>query len=122
MSFLSSRAEEFLEQARFAYERGYYDLVMFNVGQFMQLKLKSLLYSLIGDYPKTHKSTQLFMEVIKILNNKCDLEDFYSRNREIILLLEFAYIASRYMPPRFNRDDADKALNVQGISMRWLNA
>ncbi len=66
MSFLSSRAEEFLEQARFAYGRGYYDLVMFNVERFMQLKLKSLLYSLVGDYPRTHRLIQLFMELIKI--------------------------------------------------------
>ncbi len=113
MSFLSQRAEEFLEQARFAYERGgYYDLVMFNVEQFMQLKLKSLLYNLIGDYPRTHRLTQLFMELMKILNDKCHLNDFYTRNREVILLLEFAYIASHYMPPRFNRDDAEKALNI----------
>ena len=36
MSFLDLRAEEFLEQGRFAYERGYYDLVMFDVEQFMR--------------------------------------------------------------------------------------
>ncbi|MGC8606699.1 MAG: HEPN domain-containing protein [Vulcanisaeta sp.] len=42
---------------RFAYGGGYYDLVMFNVEQFMQLKLKSLLYSLIGDYTRTHRLT-----------------------------------------------------------------
>ncbi|ADN50961.1 HEPN domain-containing protein [Vulcanisaeta distributa] len=112
MSFLSQRAEEFLEQARFAYGRGYYDLVMFNVEQFMQLKLKSLLYNLVGDYPRTHRLTQLFMELMKVLNDKCHLNDFYTRNREVILLLEFAYIASRYMPPRFNRNDAEKALNI----------
>jgi HEPN domain-containing protein len=43
MSLLSSRAEELLEQAKFAYNRGYYDLVMFNVEQFIQLKLKSFI-------------------------------------------------------------------------------
>ncbi len=101
-----------MEQARFAYERGYYDLVMFNVEQFIQLKLKSLLYNLVGDYPHTHRLTQLFMELTKMLNNKCSLNDFYVRNREVILLLEFAYIASRYMPPRFSKDDAERALNI----------
>ena len=59
MSFLDSRAEEFLEQARFAYGRDYYDLVMFDVEQFMQLKFKSLLFSFVGDYPRTHRLTQI---------------------------------------------------------------
>ena len=30
----------------------------------------------------------------------------------ILLLLEFAYIASQYMPPRFTKKDADKALAI----------
>ena len=106
------RVEEFLEQGKFAYERGYYDLVMFNVEQFMQLELKSLLFSFIGDYPRTHRLTQLFTEVMRLVNNKCSISDFYNGNREMILLLEFAYIASRYMPPRFTKEDAEKALAI----------
>ncbi len=70
------------------------------------------MYNLVGDYSHTHGLTQLFIELTKILNNKCSLNDFYVRNRKVVLLLEFAYIASRYMPPRFSKDDAERALNM----------
>ena len=56
--------------------------------------------------------TQLFIEVVRLVNNKCGVADFYNGNREMILLLKFTYIASRYMPPRFTKEDAEKALAI----------
>ena len=44
-----------------------------------------------------------------LLNN--GLRSLLNGNREMILL-EFAYIASQYMPPRFTKEDADKALAI----------
>ena len=49
---------------------------------------------------------------MKLVNNKYGISDFYNSNREMILLLKFAYIVSRYMPPRFSRENADKALVI----------
>ncbi|WP_338599100.1 HEPN domain-containing protein [Sulfolobus tengchongensis] len=43
MSFLKERAEKFLITAEFNFQKGFYDLVLFNVEQYIQLYIKYLL-------------------------------------------------------------------------------
>jgi HEPN domain-containing protein len=112
MSFLRDNARQFLEQAKFSMERGFYNLVLFNVEQSIQLNLKFLLYSLTGDFPKTHKILELFKYVINILDNSCNLSNFYKENKDFISIIEFSYISSRYLPQTFSKDDAEKSLRI----------
>jgi HEPN domain. len=42
MSFLRDRAEEFLDNAKYNLGKGFYNLVMFDIEQFIQLLLKIL--------------------------------------------------------------------------------
>jgi HEPN domain-containing protein len=112
MSFLRDNARQFLEQAKFSMERGFYNLVLFNVEQSIQLNLKFLLYSLTGDFPKTHKISELFKYVINILDNSCNLSNFYEENKDFISIIEFSYISSRYLPQTFSKDDAEKSLRI----------
>jgi len=70
--FLRDKKMAFLRSAHDDFSRGHYDLVVFHVGQFIQLYLKHLLYVKIGDYPKTHSLmylTRLKHMVMKGLRN-----------------------------------------------------
>jgi len=122
MEILKKRAKAFLEIAEHDYSRGYYDLVLFHVEQFLQLYLKYLLYRRIGDFPKTHLLIRLFKDVLKVYDNE-DLKRFYEENLEILYLLEEAYISSRYIPREYDEeidrrilDFSKKALEV----LEWL--
>jgi len=53
MSFLRDRAEEFLDNAKYNLGKGFYNLVMFDIEQFIQLYSRFLIYLKLGDYPKT---------------------------------------------------------------------
>jgi HEPN domain-containing protein len=112
MSFLRDNARQFLEQAKFSMERGFYNLVLFNVEQSIQLNLKFLLYSLNGDFPKTHSISELFKYVINILDNSCNLSNFYEENKDFISIIEFSYISSRCLSQTFSKDDAEKSLRI----------
>jgi len=106
--FLRRRAEAFLDVARVDYERGYYDLVLFHVEQFLQLYLKYLLYRRLGDFPRTYALTRLFKDVIEVYGDDA-LRVFYRDNLEVIYLLE-AYITSRYLPREYDEEIAGRVL------------
>jgi len=109
--FLRRRAEAFLEDAKLDYERGFYDLTLFHVEQFLQLYLKYLLYRRIGDFPKTHLLTRLFKDVIEVYGDEA-LRRFYEENLEAIYLLEEAYITSRYIPREYDKEIAERVLQL----------
>lgn len=75
----------------------------------MQLYLKHLLYRRLGDFPKTHSSTELFKQVIKAYDSPATAQ-FYRENLEMVALLEESYISSRYLPKTYGKDVADKAI------------
>ena len=51
MSFLRDEAEEFLDNAKYNLGKGFYNLVMFDIEQFIQLYSRFLIYLKLGDYP-----------------------------------------------------------------------
>ena len=111
MHFLRVNAKQFLEQAKFSMQRGFHNLVLFNVEQSMQLNLKYVLYLLTGEFPKTHKLSELF-RLVRDLGDPCNLYTFYESNKDFIAIVEYSYISSRYLPESFNRDDAERALKL----------
>ncbi|MFN7106192.1 MAG: HEPN domain-containing protein [Pyrobaculum sp.] len=82
----------FLRDARWDFEKGDYDLVLFHVEQSLQLYAKYLLYKK-GDFPKTHSLVRLLKDLAKVYNSK-DLERFIEENLEAIYLLEEAYMST----------------------------
>ncbi len=119
MEILKKRAKAFLEIAEHDYSRGYYDLVLFHVEQFLQLYLKYLLYRRIGDFPKTHLLIRLFKDVLKVYDNE-DLKRFYEENLEILYLLEEAYISSRYIPREYDEEIARRILDFSKKALEVL--
>ncbi len=107
--FLRARAAAFLEAARSDLSRGDYDLVLFHAEQAIQLCLKHLIFSRVGDFPKAHSLVRLIREALK-LGGIPGLRELYEENLEMIYLLEEAYISSRYLPHSYGRDIAERAL------------
>ncbi|BCU69752.1 HEPN domain-containing protein [Stygiolobus caldivivus] len=111
VDFLRTNAKQFLEQAKFSMQRGFYNLVLFNVEQSVQLNLKYLLYLSSGDFPKTHRLSDLF-RLIKAVDDPCGVYTFYEGNKDFLTVIELSYISSRYLPQSFSEEDAEKALKL----------
>jgi len=94
---LRVRALQFLELAKHALERGFPELVLFNVEQFAQLYVKYLIYRGAGDFPKTHYLRDLFDRLLDVYGDACGLGDFVKKWRQFMAVLEVAYAAARYL-------------------------
>ncbi|MDK2464468.1 MAG: HEPN domain-containing protein [Candidatus Korarchaeota archaeon] len=96
--FLRKNADSFYRNARHLLEQGEYNLAAFNLEQSMQLMLKYLLASRLGEFPRTHSLRRLFREVKDLCP---ELWRFYEGNASVVGNMESAYIASRYYPMDF---------------------
>jgi Uncharacterized conserved protein related to C-terminal domain of eukaryotic chaperone, SACSIN len=103
---LRLRAEAFLRNAERLYAEGEYDLAAFNVEQYCQLMLKYKLLIKTGTYPRTHSLIRLVKELAKIARGAEKLlEDIL-----ILTKIEDAYIGSRYLPRRYEREEVEAML------------
>jgi len=103
---LRLRAEAFLRNAERLYAEGEYDLAAFNVEQYCQLMLKYKLLLKTGTYPRTHSLIRLVKELAKIARGAEKLlEDIL-----ILTKIEDAYIGSRYLPRRYEREEVEAML------------
>jgi HEPN domain-containing protein len=83
VEFLGSRALRFLEQATYAYQKGYNELALFNIEQYFQLYTKYLLYKQLGEYQKTHTLKRL-LEGLAELYRSCGISEHVRENSLII--------------------------------------
>ncbi|MEM1645916.1 MAG: HEPN domain-containing protein [Ignisphaera sp.] len=111
VEILKKRSSMFLEEARHALDRGFYDLVCFLSEQSLQLYLKALLLELVGDYPRTHSIRHLLGELNRVLKSR-ELEDFVVANRARLLALEDAYLMSRYYIREYEKEDAEDMIRL----------
>mgnify|MGYP000300611474 CR=1 FL=1 len=117
IEILKSRALRFLSKAKSDLEEGDFDIAAFHVEQAIQLILKYELAKRIGYFPKTHSLSRLFDELSTI---KKDAKSFYKRNLVIFKLIEDAYIASRYLPRKYEREEVESMIRLAEKVMRWL--
>ena len=106
---LLKRAESFIKDALENLKRGDYDLAMFHVEQACQLIIKAKLLDLTGYFERTHSLRRLLKDLSTIFKQE-ELEKFIDENWTILRNLEYAYIASRYLPEEFKKDEVDMAL------------
>ncbi len=107
--FLRRNAEGFYRNARQLFEGGEYNLAAFNLEQAMQLMLKYILASRLGDFPRTHSLRRLFREVGTLCPG---LWEFYESNASVVGNVESAYIASRYYPVEFQEVEVREMLSA----------
>ena len=81
-----------------------YDLAMFHIEQACQLIVKAKLLDLTGYFEKTHSLRKLLSDLSSI--------KFVNENWSMLRNLEFAYIASRYLPEEFKKEEVEEALKV----------
>jgi len=101
VEYLKERAEEFLDNAKYNFSKGFYNLAAFCVEQFFQLYLKYFLAKTVGYYPRTHSISELLKESGKVCE---ELYEFYRARALEVSSIEDAYISSRYIPRRFDRE------------------
>jgi len=108
---LRRRARAFLERAVDSLNSGDYDVASFLSEQAVQLHLKSLLLEKLGDYPRTH-SISVLISILRKLPGCDPLVRLLEERRSEVLLMEDAYIASRYLAREYTREDAELLVNL----------
>lgn len=112
MSFLRDRAEEFLDNAKYNLNKGYYNLTLFDVEQFIQLYAKFLIYLKAGDFPKSHNVLSLLEKIENLYGDRCNLNLFRKENRDFLYVIYFSYTQGRYFGTMFSREDAERAVSL----------
>ncbi|MGC9174960.1 MAG: HEPN domain-containing protein [Thermoprotei archaeon] len=107
-ALLKRRAEAFLRNAQSLFESGDYDLAMFSLEQHCQLLVKYYLFYLDGTYPRTHSLTQLLRELAK--HNEGVSQLLHGESYLYVTKLEDAYVASRYIPREYDREEVGPTL------------
>jgi HEPN domain-containing protein len=111
VEILLRRAESFIKDALEDLKRGDYDLAMFHVEQASQLIVKAKLLDLTGYFEKTHSLRKLIRDLSTVTQSE-ELENFVEDNWNTLRNLEFAYIASRYLPEEFREEEVKEALKL----------
>jgi len=112
------RCRAFYEYTQLAFERHDYDTTLFMCEQVVQLCLKSILLRILGFIPRGHGVRELLSTLSKTLEELDKIElsqrvsSFTERYRDVIRLIEDAYTGSRYLAKTYEREDAEKAIDV----------
>jgi HEPN domain-containing protein len=106
---LKERAYAFLKNAKRLFEEKEYDLSAFNIEQFCQLLLKYKLLIKTGTYPRTHSLLRILRELDAAYPEK-NLSSFIESELLYLTKMEDVYIASRYLPRRFERREVEELL------------
>jgi len=65
----------------------------------------------LGDYPRTHSVRRLLGEIARATGSR-DIEDFMTRNRARLIVLEDAYLVARYFVSEYTREDAEDLVEL----------
>ena len=108
---LRRRSLRMLNHAEHCVTTGDYDLASFLAEQTVQLYLKSVILELTGEVPRTHVIRQLFHILRTIVKNKELIDEFMRKNRRLLVGLEEAYLALRYLFRIYEKEEAEELIN-----------
>lgn len=101
-----------LKSSQYHLEAGDYDLAAFLAEQAAQLSLKHKIFALTGEMPRTHVLRQLFGILQNLIKDKsAEIQDFTKRHRSLLIRLEEAYIASRYLVRRYDKEETEELVS-----------
>ena len=102
IQIFKKRAEEAFDSIGGMLEKGYYNWAIVMLEQALQLFLKYYLARELGYFSKTRNLRKLFEEAGTVDER---FLDFCEKHRD-------AYIAGRYLPKRYSREDVEDKLNL----------
>ncbi|MCF8885681.1 MAG: HEPN domain-containing protein [Nitrososphaerota archaeon] len=111
VSLLRDRALRMLKSGRRSLLEGDYDIAAFMADQAVQLYIKSVIFELTGELPRVHVVRQLINILRDLLGDPDVFDGFVRENRSLLIRLEEAYISSRYMPRKYDREEAEELLD-----------
>ena len=111
VSLLRDRALRMLKSGRRSLLEGDYDIAAFMADQAVQLYIKSVIFELTGELPRVHVVRQLINILRDLLGDPDVFDGFVRENRSLLIRLEEAYITSRYMPRKYDREEAEELLD-----------
>jgi len=106
-----SKARGFEKIAKQCFDDGIYDLSIFCLEQSAQLYLKTKLYELVGEFPRTHDLIKL-LEILSSFYRNEEVKNFIGKNLDLLAKLIDAYITSRYYTRRFYREEVESAFRI----------
>jgi len=108
---LLARSKKFINLASTCIEQQVYDLACFNAQQGTQLLLKALTLKKLGYIPRIHSIRELLGTLAKQLNVQ-KLSEYVETHRPELIVLEDAYISSRYFVKEFTEDEAEECVRI----------
>lgn len=105
---LKERALKMLNASEKHLSSGDYDLAAFLAEQAAQLFLKHKVYTLTGEVPRAHSIRDLLQILAKILKIEDKISNYVRENRSLLIRLEEAYIASRYLFRKYEREETEE--------------
>jgi len=107
------KSEMFLNSAKGNITRKLYDVACFDADQAAQLFLKAYTLKFSGYMPRTHSIRTLLGHLASVPKiDKKTINKFASEHRSDLIMLEDAYMRSRYFGEEYNRQDAQKCVEV----------
>jgi HEPN domain-containing protein len=106
----AERAQETLRLSEEELRQEMYDTAAFLAEQAAQLFIKHKILELTGEMPRTHTIRQLIAVLAECTGGRWreELTEFAKRKRSLLIRLEEAYISSRYLFRRYDRDEAEE--------------
>jgi len=113
VKIMLKKSKMFLNSAKGNIERKLYDVACFEADQAAQLFLKANILKFVGVIPRTHGIRTLLGHLASIPEiNKKTLTKFAAEHRSNLIMLEDAYLRSRYSGEAYNRQDAKNIVEV----------
>ncbi len=108
---IKDRALAMLKASKHHLSTGDYDLASFLTEQAVQLYLKYVILKITGEMPRTHSIRELLQILGRVTNQEDEISEFIRRHRSMLIRLEDAYIASRYLFRRYDRDEVKELVD-----------
>jgi len=113
VNILLKKSKMFLNSAKGNIERKLYDVACFEADQAAQLFVKAYTLKFRGYIPRTHSIRRLLGDLASVPKiDRKTINKFAAEHRSDIVMLEVAYIRSRYSSEAYNKQDAQKCVEV----------
>lgn len=113
VNILLKKSKMFMRSAEGNMERRLYDIACFDAEQAAQLFLKAHILKHLGYVPRTHSIRTLLSHLASIPKiDRKTLSRFGSEHRSDLVMLEVAYLKSRYSGEEYNKQDAHECVEI----------